>query len=54
MSLSWLLARGVTAPIASARVPEQLPALLAATELTLTGSELQALDAASQGFATAA
>lgn len=54
VSLAWLLARGVTAPIASARVPEQLPALLAATELTLTGSELQALDAASQGFATAA
>lgn len=54
VSLAWLLARGVTAPIASARVPEQLGALLAATELALTDSELEALDAASQGFVRAA
>ncbi|AXE39362.1 aldo/keto reductase [Acidipropionibacterium virtanenii] len=54
VSLAWLLARGVTAPIASARVPEQLPALLASTELTLTASELETLDTASQGFVRAA
>lgn len=50
VSLAWLMARGVTAPIASARVPEQLSALLAATELELTPDEVAALDAASRHF----
>lgn len=54
VSLAWLLAKGVTAPIASARVPEQLTALLAATELTLTADEVAALDAASQHFTAGA
>jgi aryl-alcohol dehydrogenase-like predicted oxidoreductase len=50
VSLAWLLAKGVTAPIASARVPEQLDALLAATELELAADEVAALDAASEHF----
>lgn len=50
VSLAWLLAKGVTAPIASARVPEQLPALLAATELELGAEEVEALDKASAPF----
>lgn len=54
VSLAWLLARGVTAPIASARVPEQLAALLAATELTLSPDEVAALDEASQPFGAGA
>lgn len=51
VSLAWLLAKkSVTAPIASARTVEQLPDLLAATELTLTAQEVDALDAASDIF----
>lgn len=51
VALAWLLAKGVTAPIASARTPEQLPALLAASDLTLTDEELDLLEAASTPFA---
>lgn len=51
VALAWLLAKGVTAPIASARTVEQLPALLAAPSLRLTEADLAALDAASQPFA---
>ena len=51
VALSWLRSRpAVIAPIASARVPEQLPALLVGAELPLTPSELALLDAASTTF----
>lgn len=44
-ALAWLLARpNVVAPIASARVPEQLVDLLAAPALALTSGEIAALD----------
>jgi hypothetical protein len=36
VSLAWLLAKGVTAPIASARTIDQLDALLAAPDLVLS------------------
>ena len=51
VALAWLLARGVTAPIASASHAGQVPALLAATTLDLSADEVAALDAASQPFA---
>ena len=51
VALAWLLAKGVTAPIASARTPEQLPALLAAVDLDLDDDEVAAIDAASAPFA---
>lgn len=48
VALAWLAAQPtVTAPIASARTPAQLPALLAAADLTLTGNDLEKLNAAS-------
>ncbi|MCH4209241.1 aldo/keto reductase [Bifidobacterium sp.] len=48
VSLAWLLRRPqVTAPIASARTPEQLPALIAATRLSLGDEDVAALDEAS-------
>ncbi|MEV8565560.1 aldo/keto reductase [Streptomyces sp. NPDC051322] len=48
VALAWLAARPtVTAPIASARTPEQLPALTAVAELRLTDAELATLTAAS-------
>jgi aryl-alcohol dehydrogenase-like predicted oxidoreductase len=51
VSLAWLRSRsGVVAPIASARVVEQLPALLAGAELSLTAAEIALLDAASAMF----
>ncbi|RLP06462.1 aldo/keto reductase [Propionibacterium australiense] len=50
VSLAWLRAKGVTAPIASARTPEQLPALLASATLDLTADEIAALDEASTPF----
>ena len=44
-ALAWLLSRpNVVAPIASARVPEQLADLLAAPALELTSGEIAALD----------
>lgn len=51
VSLAWLLARGVTAPIASVSTVEQLPSLLAAPLLELSEDEIDALDRASQPFA---
>jgi aryl-alcohol dehydrogenase-like predicted oxidoreductase len=49
VALAWLRQQPtVLAPIASARTPEQLPALLAAEDLELTDAELAALDAASK------
>ncbi|NGO81185.1 aldo/keto reductase [Streptomyces sp. YC504] len=48
VALAWLAAQPtVVAPIASARTVEQLPALLAVGELTLTDDELRLLTAAS-------
>ncbi|MGC3022623.1 MULTISPECIES: aldo/keto reductase [unclassified Brevibacterium] len=51
VALAWLLAKGVTAPIASARTPEQLDALMSAPSLELTSDEFSRLDAASATFA---
>lgn len=53
IALAWLLAKGVTAPIASASRAEQLPALMAAPGLTLTDEEVARLDAVSAPFAGA-
>jgi aryl-alcohol dehydrogenase-like predicted oxidoreductase len=48
VALAWLRSQpGVAAPIASARVVEQLPALLASATLELTPAELASLTAAS-------
>lgn len=48
VALAWLAAQPtVTAPIASARTPEQLPALLGVAELRLTTDELNRLTQAS-------
>ncbi|MDT0476900.1 aldo/keto reductase [Streptomyces griseoviridis] len=48
VALAWLAAQPtVAAPIASARTPEQLPALLAVADLTLTRPELDRLTQAS-------
>ena len=48
VALAWLLAKGATAPIASASAPEQVPALVAAPGLELTADEVAALDEASR------
>ncbi|MFG3347962.1 aldo/keto reductase [Streptomyces sp. NPDC048018] len=49
VALAWLASRPtVAAPIASARTVEQLPALIAATQLKLTDAELAALTEASE------
>jgi len=51
VALAWQLANPViTAPIIGANSPEQLAALLPATELSLTDAEIVALDAASAGM----
>lgn len=50
VALAWVLAKGVTAPIASVSRPEQLPALMAAPDLKLTDQDLAELDEASTGF----
>lgn len=50
VALAWLLAKGVTAPIASASRPEQLDVLLAAPGLSLNEADVDELDAASAGF----
>jgi aryl-alcohol dehydrogenase-like predicted oxidoreductase len=48
VALAWLATRPqVVAPLASARTPEQLPALLTAASLELTADETAALDSAS-------
>ncbi|WP_449278408.1 aldo/keto reductase [Leucobacter sp. GX24907] len=50
VSLAWLSGQPtVSAPIASARTPEQLPALLASASLELSRDELEALTDASEG-----
>ncbi len=51
VALAWLLAKGVTAPIASARIRQQVPALLAGAKLALSPSQVARLDAASQPYA---
>lgn len=51
VALAWLLSRGMTAPIASASHPAQVPALTRAATLALTSEELGALDRASAPFA---
>lgn len=51
VALAWLLAKGATAPIVSARAPEQLDALMAAPALELSPEELSRLDRASSPFA---
>jgi aryl-alcohol dehydrogenase-like predicted oxidoreductase len=48
IALAWAMARpGVTAPIASATSVEQTESLVRATELALTGADMDALNAAS-------
>jgi aryl-alcohol dehydrogenase-like predicted oxidoreductase len=48
VALAWAMARpGVTAPIASATSVEQTESLVSATELVLTGADMDALNAAS-------
>ncbi len=49
VSLAWLLARGVTAPIASATSAKQLHELLRAVDLKLDAAAITLLDAASEG-----
>ena len=45
VALAWLNHRpGIAAPIASARTPQQLPALLAAAHLELSDEDMQTLD----------
>lgn len=51
VALAWMLAHGVTAPIASATTPAQVTELMAATTLPLGPADLAALDAASAPFA---
>ncbi|WP_040811500.1 aldo/keto reductase [Nocardia concava] len=49
VALAWLRTQpAIAAPIASARTPDQLSALLASAELTLTPSEVAQLSAASR------
>lgn len=50
VAVAWLLAKGVTAPIASVSRPEQIPALMRAASLELSEEDVTALDAASAGF----
>lgn len=51
VALAWLLTRPtVVGPIASARVVEQLPALMAATELKLSMEQVDRLTTASDGL----
>lgn len=50
VAVAWLLAKGVTAPIASARVPEQLDPLFAGVELRLSTAQVKRLDEASAPF----
>ena len=50
VALAWLLAKGVTAPIASARVVDQLDALVAAPKLQLSDEHMATLDTASEPY----
>jgi len=50
IALAWLSAQPtVVAPIASARIPDQLPPLLRSTKVRLAKEELESLSEASQG-----
>ncbi|RSZ61694.1 aldo/keto reductase [Corynebacterium hylobatis] len=51
VALAWLMAKGVTAPIASASTADQLPALMAAPKLELSAEQVARLDEASAVFA---
>lgn len=51
VALAWLRAKGITAPIASARIAAQLSDLMAAAELQLDSSEVARLDKVSTPFA---
>ena len=48
IAIAWVLARGVTAPIASATDVSQLQTLLQGASLSLTSEQLAILDQASQ------
>lgn len=50
VAIAWLLGRGITAPIASASVPEQLEPLLVGARLGLSEQDVSELDEASAGF----
>ncbi|MGB3687254.1 MAG: aldo/keto reductase [Ornithinimicrobium sp.] len=50
VAVAWLLAKGITAPIASASRPEQLDSVIAAPGVDLTSDEVSALDHASRDF----
>lgn len=53
VTLAWTRQQPtVVAPIASARVPEQLNALLASVDLTLSASDLEQLDVVSAKVST--
>jgi aryl-alcohol dehydrogenase-like predicted oxidoreductase len=47
ISLAWLVAKGVTAPIASATTVAQLEEIIESTELQLTPAQIETLDEAS-------
>ncbi|PWH06869.1 alcohol dehydrogenase [Brachybacterium endophyticum] len=49
-ALAWLRAKGVSAPVASARTTEQLPALIDGVRLELDEKDVAELDAASAPF----
>ncbi|WP_420176072.1 aldo/keto reductase [Luteococcus sp. OSA5] len=51
VALAWLLAKTVTAPIASARTPRQLEALMALDRVQLSDEQVARLDGASSSFA---
>ena len=51
VAIAWLLAKGVTAPIASARTVDHLDPLFAAVDLTLSDEQVAQLDEASAKFA---
>lgn len=50
VALAWLRAKGVTAPIASARTTKHMSGLLASMTLNLSADDVAALDKASAGF----
>lgn len=50
VALAWLRAKGVTAPIASARTVEQVAPLLTSATVELDEDEVEALDEASAAF----
>lgn len=51
IALAWLRAKGVTAPVTSARVTEQLPALMNGVQLELSDDDVARLDRVSRAFA---